>query len=319
MNSTVELVRELNALVRLTGVEAEVARSRVPQARDESVRRELQRNASDALQRHDRLVETVRDLGGVPDVVGSTIGRVGAIARSQTVDQMLPVKEALMADLLLEHQLHERARFARVLADDLGHRPVVSLLERIERSHAETIEWIELRLAELGVGGPSAIRPTPTQAAAAMGQQLVALPGRMVVSGVNRSAAVLSDARARVGDRVDRVRHLGDAARTGVSAGREAMLSTSEQEAQRRGESDTARSLQQVRAASGMLREEELPIRGYDCLAATDAQQRISRLDEPGEVRAMIAYETQHKNRKGVLAAAQRRLEEVAAVRLAED
>ena len=61
----------------------------------------------------------------------------------------------------------------------------------------------------------------------------------------------------------------------------------------------------------------ELPIRGYDTLRADVASTRIGRLTDADDVRAVLAYETAHKTRKGVISAAQRHLEQLAAELLA--
>ena len=311
--TTNELITELNALIRMTEAEAAIARSRTVQARDDAVRRELEANAREAGRRRDRLVEAVRELGGAPDLLGAAIGRFGAFARTQTLDQAVPVQQALMADLALEHQLRDRARFARVIAEHLDETGIVRLLERIEDAHAETVEWIEQRLAEVAMGGPSAIRPTPMQVAAGVGQRVATLPSRVVASGVNRAVAVASGLQEAVGERIGRGRDLAEAAESAATAGRDAFLRTSEEQAVEEGAKRTAAALHRLRAEAGALSEDELPISGYDGMSVAQVKQRLGRLRDAREVRAVLAYEEANANRKGVITAAEHRLEELAA------
>lgn len=311
--STTELIAELNTIIRLTEAEAAIARSRTIQARDDGIRRELEANAEEAGRRRDRLVDAVRSLGGAPDLLGAALGKVGTVARTQTVDQMLTVPQALMADLALEHQLRDRARFARVLAETLDETSVVRLLERIEAAHTETVEWIEVRLAEVAVGGPSAIQPTPVQVLAGFGQRVAMLPSRAVMTGVNRAVIAASGLQDVVNDRLGRGRDLAEAAESGVVAGRDAFLRTSEDQAESQGATRTARALHRVRAEAGALSAEELPIRGYEGLSVSQVKTRLARLSDSGDVRAVLSYEAANGNRKGVVTAAEQRIEQLAA------
>ena len=311
--STNELIGELNALIRLTEAEAAVARSRVAQARDDAIRRELEGNAQEAGRRRDRLVEAVRSLGGAPDLLGGAVGRLGTLARTQTLDQTMTVPQGLMADLALEHQLRDRAQFARVLAETLEERSVAELLSRLEDAHQETIDWIHTRLAEVAVGGPAAIRPTPIQAVAGVGQRVAMLPSRAVMTGVNRAVLVAAGVQELVADRLGRGRDLAEATAEGVTAGRNEFLRTSEDQAREQGAGRTARALRRVRAETGALSAEELPINGYDGLSVSQVKQRITRLSDSAEVRAVLAYETAHKDRKGVVEVAEHRIEQLAA------
>jgi bacterioferritin (cytochrome b1) len=311
--STNELIGELNALIRLTEAEASIARARTTQARDDGIRRELEANAREAGRRRDRLVDAVRSLGGAPDLLGGAMGRIGTFARTQTLDQAMTVPQGLMADLALEHQLRDRAQFARVLAETLEESSVAQLLARIEDAHTETIEWIQTRLAEVAVGGPAAIRPTPMQTVAGVGQRVATLPSRAVMTGVNRAVLVAAGVQGAVAERLGRTRDLAEAAGEGVTAGRNEFLRTSEDQARDQGARRTAQALRRVRAETGALSEEELPVRGYDGLSVAQVKQRITRLRDSAEVRAVLAYEAAHKNRKGVVEVAEHRIEQLAA------
>ena len=66
-NDTNKIVFQLRALLQLTNTEIQIA-----QARTDAVRRELARNADHATTRARLIARTLRDLGGVPDVVSTT-------------------------------------------------------------------------------------------------------------------------------------------------------------------------------------------------------------------------------------------------------
>jgi bacterioferritin (cytochrome b1) len=311
-----ELIAELNTLIRLTETESMIATARRVQARDDATERELAQNADEATERRDRLVEAVRDLDGMPNVVGAALGRIGAAARTQLLDQALPVQHALMADLMLEHQLRDRARFARVLAQAADESSIVALLEDLESAHAETIEWIETRLAEVALGGPAAIVATPVQNAARVGQNLVTMPTRVMVSGLNRAVDVLGGAQEAVAKRVNRnvqrVSDIGEAAEQSATAARDAFLETSEDQAERKGARRTARAVRRTRTEVGALNADELPIKKYDDLVQPEAINQIDKLDDVDDIRAVIAYENANKGRRRVVEAAEKRIEAIA-------
>ena len=206
MSSTSDLLTELNALLRLTAIEADTARSRSVQARDDQVRDELMQNARNADVRRIALQRAVSDLGGVPDVLGAALDRVATAARTQVLDQALPITQALLADLALEHQLRDRAAFARVIAESQDQRRIAATLEKVEAAHVAAIDWIETRLGEVALGVSPALRPTPFQAAAAVGQRVAMLPSRAMVTSINRGIAVADRLGDRIGERLGRTR-----------------------------------------------------------------------------------------------------------------
>jgi len=57
---------------------------------------------------------------------------------------------------------------------------------------------------------------------------------------------------------------------------------------------------------------DELPIADYDELNQTDAVAAVKDLDDPSDIRTVIAYEEMHKNRQRLVSAAQTRLAEIA-------
>lgn len=314
-NNTTTLIAELNALLRMTATETVIAEARRAQAGSEDIEQELARNADHSRERARLITDAIRELGGLPNVVAATAGRLGAMAKLQ-LDQGADLAQALLGDLALEQQLHARARFVKVLAEAAGQRTVARLAERLERAHAETIAWLEIRLAEVGVGGPPALRPTPVQTAVGVARKAAALPVRGAAAGINRSADVLRtvgrSAARTVEEQLDRGSEIWEAAKDVTTAGRNASLERAEQEARDEGATRTARALRSARGAMGGLNASELPIAGYDDLKVAEAVQRIDELTDAADVRAILAYEEAHAARARVVSAATARLGAVA-------
>ena len=184
--ATDTLIVQLDALSQLTRTEAQIARVRVTQARTDAVRRELRENAGNADRRAARIAAQLRLLDAVPDVVSPALGRVLALVKA-TVDQVQPIDEALLGDLTLEHQLRDRARYVRVLAERAGLFEVQNLADDLVAAHSETIDWLTTVLAEEALGGPSALVPTPLQRVAGGVVQAFTFPTRIAVRGAKRA------------------------------------------------------------------------------------------------------------------------------------
>jgi hypothetical protein len=302
------LVNELVALLRLTRVEAQVARTRVSQARRDEIRRELENNASEADARAARIQDAVRRLGGAPDVLADTVGRVTALTKV-TAEQVQPFSEGLLGDLGLEHQLRDRVIFTRVLAEALDESDLVGLLHDLEEAHTETIEWIRVRLAELAQGGPVSMAPTPAQAAVGVVARFATLPSRQSAALFNRTVDVLRRGRVSVqqtfSSTVDKARESAEAAEEVVSAGRDAAVKRAEEVAP---SADVRRAARKTREDLGTVDADDLPIKDYDSLSGQDATTEINGLDDAKQLRVVLAYEQAHKDRKGVSTAAQKRL-----------
>jgi bacterioferritin (cytochrome b1) len=310
-SATHSLIGELNTLLRMTNTEIAIAETRRAQAGSEAIERELARNADKARERVQLIKSAIRDLGGLPDVVGVAAGRVGAFAKSQ-VEQGQDLSNALLGDLALEQQLHARARFLRVLAETSEHTRIVRVAERLERAHRETIDWLEIRLAEVALGGPAAIRPTPVQAVAGYARRIAALPLRGAASGLNHTLQTIDSLRSSAGELLDeqleRAEDLKEAAQHIYASGRDASLERAESEARDEGATRTAKAIRQTRGDVGALSADELAIAGYDELNATTAVRRINALDQAEDVRAILAYEERNAARTTVTNAAQARL-----------
>ena len=315
MDTTAELVKELANLHRLTQTEIMIAETRRAQATTEDFERELRENAGKGRERLQLLDDAIRDLGGIPDYVGSAIARLAAPAKA-LFEQAQTFEEALYGDLALEHQLHDRAVFAKVLAQTADRSDVVAVLKRVELAHAATIEWITTRLAEVAMGGPAALRPGPTQVALGAVQRATYYPTRAFTTGVNRAVASIGELRNRFGSTVDvtaeRARRLAEATSEVVEAGVSAGLNRAEREADDAGADRTATIIHEAREGLGVVEANELPIKSFDNLNNTNAVAAIRRLKDADDVRTVLAYEAAHKDRKSVLQAAQARVEELA-------
>jgi len=327
-NTTTTLIRELNTLLRLTNTETMIAQTRQSQARDKATQRELADNAKESMERAAQLRDAIRTLGGIPDVLGIALGRVGALAKTQFEQGQL-LTDALLGDLQLEHQLRDRAAFVRMLAETAGKRELARLGERLESAHTETIDWIRTRLAEVAVGSPPAIQPTPVQATVGAVRRFAAFPLHQAAVGVNRSVQLVNRlsnraeetletgidrAQQRLENNIDKGKQLAEAAGEILGAGRDAALERTEDVAREEGAGRTAKAARTTRRNIGALNADELPIRGYDNLTAEQAKGRIERLEDSTDVRAILAYEEANKGRKSVIKAANEQLTEIAEV-----
>ena len=315
MTSSALLVSQLNALLRLTHTETMIAETRRAQATSDDFERELATNADKGRERAELLTEAIRNLDSFPDVVGIAAGRVGAAIKS-AAEQGQDLTEALLGDLALEHELLSRTRLAKMLAEQSNETKTIKVLDRLEVAHSETVEWLMTRLAEVAIGGPAALRPTPVQSMVGVTRRITQFPVRRTAVTLNRSVDVAGRLQQRTVDTVstnfDKARQLVEAAGEIWTAGRDAGLKRTEQLAEQRGDRTTARNVNSTRRGLGAVDASELPIRGYDTLNADTAIARIGRLSDADDVRTVLAYEAANKNRKGVNAAARDRLDQVA-------
>jgi hypothetical protein len=343
------LQSELKDLLRLTAFEQTVATVRRAQARTTDIERELAENAKKAGERLDLLKSAVASVGGV-DLVTPAVGRFGAFVQSQ-LNQVQTLQEALLGDLALEHQLRERTRYARTLAQTLGEEQVLPVLDRLEVAHSATIDWLETRLAEVGRTGTSALRATPVQAAVTAVRRTAAAPFGLLAGGVNKAGgriarltgkapqplqdalATVEDTAARVSDRVIDITERSTAAATSVArrgtdkaeqvAGQAADAVTDiADRAEDAAESvvdsveQTAEQVtQQVLEATGGadVADGKPPFAGYEKLTGDSVMRHVEDTEDVEELRTLLAFEQAHKARKGVLKAAQDRLDALSA------
>ena len=315
MAPTASLITQLRALLQLTQTEAQIARIRIAQARTDAVRRELRQNADKAEERTRAIIDQLRALGGVPDAVTPALGRLTAFFKS-TLEQAEPLDEALLGDLALEHQLLDRARYLKVLADRAQQPDVRNLAERLITAHTATVDWLTTVLAEEALGGPATLRATPLQRVAGGVTRMVNLPSRFAIEQVNRTVDSIQQtgeqARSKVSEVANRAVQLSGAAREVLTTGRDASLRRAEKVARREHAGDTAATLHEARRDLGILSAKELPIKDYDNVSTQDAIAAIKKLTRTEDINAVLRYEEAHKDRSSVVSAAQARLAAIA-------
>ncbi len=305
------LIAQLRTLLDLTHTEIQVAETRIAQARTEAVRTELEQNANNGRIRAEAIEKAIRDLGGFPDTIGPFLGRAAAAVKALT-EQAQPFDEALLGDLALEDQLLDRSRYLKALAVAAKRTDIQALADRLITAHSATVTWLTTVLAEDALGGPAALRRTPLQAAAGTAVKLATLPGQWSAQSAERVAELLRSAGPTVDDLVRRAQNASGIALKAIGASRDGALQSAEKVVRDEGANKTADALHNVRAASGVLSADELPIDGYDELNLNDAVSAVKELEDPADIRAIIAYEEANKNRQRLVSAAQTRVAEIA-------
>lgn len=305
------LIAQLRTVLELTHTEIQIAETRVAQARTEAVERELTQNAENAAQRALTIESAIRDLGGFPNVVIPFIGRAAATFKA-FAEQAQPFDEALLGDLALEHELLDRSRYIKALAVTAQNKDVEALADKLIVAHSATVDWLTTVLAEDALGGPAALRRSPLQAAAGIAVKAANLPVQWSTRGLDRVIDALRNSQSTVEDLADRGGRARDIASKAFTAGRDAALETAEKVTRDAGAGDAADALHSLRSATGTIQADELPIADYDDLNVTQAAAAIKDLEDPADLRVVIAYEEQHKNRQGVVSAAQARVADIA-------
>lgn len=305
------LITQLRILLGLTHTEIQVAETRVAQARTEAVRRELTENAENGRERASSIEATIRDLGGVPELIGPFIGRATAGMKAM-VEQAQPFDEAILGDLGLEHQLLDRSRYLKALATAGGDQTVATLADRLITAHSATVDWLTTVLAEEALGGPAALRRTPMQAATGAAIRLVNVPVSWSTRSLDRAIDAVRTSPPVLGELISWGAYAGDVTVKTLSASRDAAIATAEKVTRREGADGAADVFRSVRKSSGLLEPAELPIEDFDELNVTQAVSAVKELTEAAQVRDIVAYEEAHKNRHGVVSAAQARLAAIA-------
>ncbi|NIL74397.1 ferritin-like domain-containing protein [Rhodococcus sp. B10] len=300
------LLAQLRAVLQLTNTEIQVAETRVAQARTDAVRTELLQNAENGRKRAAEIETTLRDLGGLPDVVAPFLGRTLALFKT-VAEQAQPFDEALLGDLALEQQLLGRAKYIKALATADDVPSAVRLAERLITAHSATVDWLQTVLAEDALGGPAALRRTPLQAAAGSAVKLVGTPATWSARGLDYAVDVARTTPSRLGELLGRGAHAGTIAARAVSAGGDAALEAAEDVVRDEGADSVAEALHSVRTGTA-LEPGDLPIDDYDTLNVNDAVAEIKELTDPDDIRTIVAFEEATKNRQGVVSAAQTRL-----------
>lgn len=311
MTDTSTLIAQLRTLLALTNTEIQVADARRAQARTEAVATELARNADNARGRADAIERALRELGGLPALVGPWLGRAAAAVKTMT-EQAQPFDEALLADLALEHQLLDRSRYVKALATAQHHRDLVELADRLVTAHTATVEWLTTVLAEEALGGPAALRRSPAQAATGAAVRWMNAPVSWSARSIDQVMDAVRSAGPRMNQLLSRGAHAGDIAARTIAASRDAALERAEVITRDEGAAAVADALHGVRGSTGALQPAELPIAAYDDMNVSRAVTAIKELTDPADVRTIVAYEEAHKARNGVVSAAQTRLAAIA-------
>jgi hypothetical protein len=293
MTETATLITQLRVLAQLTRTEAQVARLRVTQANTDDVRDDLRQNAADADARATRIVDTLNDLGALPDPVTPLIGRVATLVRG-AVEQTQPLDEALLGDLALEHQLRDRARYVAALAEAAGLPAVQALAADLEAAHTETVHWLTRVLTDLA-GGHAALNASPLQRVAAQVTRAANSPAR----------PALDEAAATVSHTVsDAAGQVADTAVSAVSTGRDVAARTVDQVTRLLPGTGAPETDD---APGGDTEPAAPPISGFADLPPHVAVAALRALDNFRDVAAMLEFEQSHGNRPGVVAAARLR------------
>jgi hypothetical protein len=312
---TTQLTAQLRTLLLLTNTEVQIATARQAQARTDAVRRELAQNADNGVSRASAIERTLRELGGVPDVVSPLLGRVGALVKT-IVEQADPLEEALLEDLALEHQLADRARYLKALATAADAPRVRTLADRLITAHDATVEWLTTVLAEDALGGPTALRATPLQTVTRVAARVASTPARAAAEGINQAVSAVRGARGGIEDAADELATRGARAveelTETVIAGRDAGLAKAEELATRDGNTTRAKTVRRTRTKIGGLKASELPIDGYPTKNIPDTITAIKALTNAEQLQAVLGFEEAHKNRSSVVSATQTHLANIA-------
>lgn len=130
--------------------------------------------------------------------------------------------------------------------------------------------------------------------------------------GLDRAIDTARAARPRLEALLGRGAHAGDVAVKTLTASRDAALETAEEITRREGATAVAKAIHSARTTAGVFEPGELPIGDYDDLTVPQAVAAVKDLTDPADIRAAVAYEEAHKNRHGVVSAAQTRLAAIA-------
>jgi bacterioferritin (cytochrome b1) len=321
------LVSELQQLLRMTAFEQSIATVRRVQARSTDIAEELAANAEKSGERLALLAGAVKQVGGVPDVVGPLLGKAGAFVQTQ-LNQVQTLQGALLGDLTLEHQLRERARYARTLAESLGYSQVIPVLDRLETAHSATIEWLETRIAEVAKTGTSAIEATPIQAAVTTARKLLHAPFGVAEAGVNRVGGLVQRFGGKADKAVEKVvesavDQVKDAAEDVAETASDVVAAVATSGKKATDDADVYPSAQGTVevavdefGAVGSLTDNtgvepdgvHAPFTGYEKLSGDRVITYVNESTDLPDLQVLLAFEEAHKNRKGVIQAVEARL-----------
>ncbi len=122
---------------------------------------------------------------------------------------------------------------------------------------------------------------------------------------------------ARIPQRIGGLRSTATETTETVAVTLAAEVATPPSRRRRRAARDTgatviADTIHTARVANGTVSAADLPIADYDDLTVSAAVAAIKDLGKPADIRLVVEYEEAHKNRQGVISAAQTQLASIA-------
>jgi hypothetical protein len=132
------------------------------------------------------------------------------------------------------------------------------------------------------------------------------------VRGLDKAVETVRATPLALSELLNRGKQAGDLAAKTLSTSRDVALETAENVIRDGGADQAADVVHSVRTAAGVLDPSELPIDGFDELNVSQAVAAVKDLTDLSDVRAILAYEESHKQRQGIVSAAQARVAHIA-------
>jgi hypothetical protein len=309
--STTPVRSQLSVLLTLTHAEIQLAQTRTLQARTGEVADRLSSMAEEAKLRALAVEEALRELGGTPEIIRPLVGR-GVAAAKTVLEQAQPLDEALLGDLQLGYQLLARSRYLKAQATAHDLPAVIDLADTLIEAQTATVEWLTTILAEEAIGGPAPLRRTPFQWVSGLVANAVTLPGTVVARGADHLIDGIAHVPARINGLRTTAKETTESVAVTLTATRDAALEAAEEAARDTGATVIADTIHSARLATGVVAADDLPIADYDELTVSAAVAAIKDLDKPSDIRLVVEYEEAHKDRQGVITAAQAQLAAIA-------
>lgn len=293
MDITAKLVADLSIILRGMRSHDGIVASHEAQAASEDVARHLRQVAAREKVVADRVTRSFRSLGAPaprsgPSWLPSPTSLVGAAGT-----QAQPLGEALLLEASAVRMIADRARLVHGLAAAEDVRVVADVATQVSDLYYEYAGWLVDTASALTVNpNTSDLTPTTVQRLAGQVKVVVGGPAKLYGQLADRTAAGLGEA-------TDRVRDL-------VGLGRDKLEDAAETV------TDTAETVKDaVDDALTPVQASDLPVTRYDSRSAVEAAKAVRDLDDLDDVSTVVAYEAQHKDRKTVLDAGEKRVAEL--------
>lgn len=294
MDITAKLVADLSIILRGMRSHDGIVASHEGQAASDDVARHLRQVAAREKVVADRVARAFRSLGAPaprtgPSWLPSPTSIVGAAGT-----QAQPLGEALLLEASAVRMIADRARLVHGLAAAEDQSVVADVATQVSDLYYEYAGWLVDTASALTVNpNTSDLTPTTVQRLAGQVKVVVGAPARLYGQLADRTAAGVEQATDRVRDLVGLGRdELEDAADTVTDTVT--------------GTAETVRDA--VVDAVTPVQASDLPVTRYDSRSAVEAAKAVRSLDDVDEVSTVVAYEAQHKDRKTVLEAGEKRV-----------